>query len=517
MPQLVTTNFRLHNAKQFFEAFSEAGLDHIYFFISRVTAWPGGTPISPLETVSGIENTPWMSMIAAKRINASDVSFVVKRYDWTSGTVYAEYSNNSTTQKTDRFFVITEDYNVYKCLYNNYGATSTVKPTGTSTSNLVTSDGYVWKYMYTVSSADALKFLTLNYVPVKTLTADDSSAQYSVQQAAANGSIQIIDVTSIGGGYLYISNNVSSVTDTTNFVLGTEASGSDDTYNGSTFYIASGTSAGEIRNITDYVAATRTVTVDSAFSITPTTSSVYHIGPKVTITGDGSGAKAYANVHLDDAGGVGNGAIQRIELINVGTSYSRANVTVTDSGQSNAVATARLSPPGGHGSDPVKELYGHNIMMNVRLEGSVQNNFPTNNDFRTIGLLKNPLLANGSIANNFGYDTTTRLTVTGVTSGPLQQDEYVNGGTSGAKGKIVTFANTNGAGTEGIIKLIGLEGTFTATETITGNTSSATATISSVANSELLHNKGEILYLENRNSVSRTADQIEDIKIIVQF
>lgn len=517
MPQLVTTNFRLHNAKQFYEAFNEAGLDYIYFFISRVTAWPGGTPISPLETVSGIENTPWMSMIAAKRINASDVSFVVKRYDWTSGTVYAEYSNNSTTQKTDRFFVITEDYNVYKCLYNNYGAASTVKPTGTSTSNLVTSDGYVWKYMYTVSSADALKFLTLNYVPVKTLTADDSSAQYSVQQAAANGSIQIIDVTSIGGGYLYISNNISSVTDTTNFVLGTEASGSDDTYNGSTFYIASGTSAGEIRNITDYVAATRTVTVDSAFSITPTTSSVYHIGPKVTITGDGSGAKAYANVHLDNAGGVGNGAIQRIELINVGTSYSRANVTVTDSGQSNAVATARLSPPGGHGSDPVKELYGHNIMMNVRLEGSVQNNFPTNNDFRTIGLLKNPLLANGSIANNFGYDTTTRLTVTGVTSGPLQQDEYVNGGTSGAKGKIVTFANTNGAGTEGVIKLIGLEGTFTATETITGNTSSATATISSVANSELLHNKGEILYLENRNSVSRTADQIEDIKIIVQF
>lgn len=517
MPQLVTTNFRLHNAKQFYEAFNEAGLDYIYFFISRVTAWPGGTPISPLETVSGIENTPWMSMIAAKRINASDVSFVVKRYDWTSGTVYAEYSNNSTTQKTDRFFVITEDYNVYKCLYNNYGAASTVKPTGTSTSNLVTSDGYVWKYMYTVSSADALKFLTLNYVPVKTLTADDSSAQYSVQQAAANGSIQIIDVTSIGGGYLYISNNISSVTDTTNFVLGTEASGSDDTYNGSTFYIASGTSAGEIRNITDYVAATRTVTVDSAFSITPTTSSVYHIGPKVTITGDGSGAKAYANVHLDNAGGVGNGAIQRIELINVGTSYSRANVTVTDSGQSNAVATARLSPPGGHGSDPVKELYGHNIMMNVRLEGSVQNNFPTNNDFRTIGLLKNPILANGSIANNFGYDTTTRLTVTGVTSGPLQQDEYVNGGTSGAKGKIVTFANTNGAGTEGIIKLIGLEGTFTATETITGNTSSATATISSVANSELLHNKGEILYLENRNSVSRTADQIEDIKIIVQF
>lgn len=517
MPQLVTTNFRLHNAKQFYEAFNEAGLDYIYFFISRVTAWPGGTPISPLETVSGIENTPWMSMIAAKRINASDVSFVVKRYDWTSGTVYAEYSNNSTTQKTDRFFVITEDYNVYKCLYNNYGAASTVKPTGTSTSNLVTSDGYVWKYMYTVSSADALKFLTLNYVPVKTLTADDSSAQYSVQQAAANGSIQIIDVTSIGGGYLYISNNISSVTDTTNFVLGTEASGSDDTYNGSTFYIASGTSAGEIRNITDYVAATRTVTVDSAFSITPTTSSVYHIGPKVTITGDGSGAKAYANVHLDNAGGVGNGAIQRIELINVGTSYSRANVSVTDSGQSNAVATARLSPPGGHGSDPVKELYGHNIMMNVRLEGSVQNNFPTNNDFRTIGLLKNPLLANGSIANNFGYDTTTRLTVTGVTSGPLQQDEYVNGGTSGAKGKIVTFANTNGAGTEGVIKLIGLEGTFTATETITGNTSSATATISSVANSELLHNKGEILYLENRNSVSRTADQIEDIKIIVQF
>ena len=517
MPQLVSTNFRLHNAKQFYEAFSEASPDYIYFFISRVSTWPGGTPSTPLETVKGVEYSAWQQMIAAKRVNASDVSFVAKRYDWTSGTIYTEFSDTDSSLKTSRFFVMTEDYNVYKCLYNNYGAASTVQPTGTSTSNLVTSDGYVWKYMYTVSSADALKFLTLNYIPVKTLTADDSSAQFSVQNAAANGSIQIIDVTAIGGGYTYISNNISSVTDATNIVLGTEASGSDDTYNGSAFYITSGTSAGEIRNITDYVAATRTVTLESAFSLTPDTTSVYHIGPKVTITGDGTGAQAYANVHLDDSGAVGNGAIQRIELINVGSNYSRANVTVSDSGQSNAVAVARLSPPGGHGSDAVKELYGHNIMMNVRLEGNVQGNFPTNNDFRTIGLMKNPLLPNNNIANNYGYDITTGVTVTGVTNGPLQQDEYVNGGTSGAKGKIVLFANTNGASTAGTIKLIAVEGTFAVAEVVTGNTSSATATVTAVANSELQHNKGEVLYLENRNAVSRTTDQVEDIKIIVQF
>lgn len=521
MPQLVTTNFRLHNAKQFYEAFSETAKDYIYFFISRVSAWPGGTPSTPLETVKGVEYIPWLQMIAAKRVNASDVSFVAKRYDWASGTVYAEYSDTSSTLKTSRFFVITEDYNVYKCLYNNYGATSTVKPTGTSTSNLVTSDGYVWKYMYTVTSAEALKFLTLNYIPVKTLTADDSSAQYSVQQAAANGSIQIIDVTNIGNNYLYISNTVYNVVTTTQIRLGEEAELVDDKYNGSTMYISSGTSAGEIREITDYVGATRTATINAAFSIALANSggspSVYHIGPKVFINGDGSGAVAYANVHMNDAGTVGNGSIQRVELVNVGSNYSQANVTISDSVSTNAVAVARLSPPGGHGSDPVKELYGHNIMMNVRLEGNVSGNFPTNNDFRTIGLMKNPLLANNTLANNVGYDITTGLTVTGLSSGPLQQDEYINGGTSGAKGKMVLFANTNGAGTQGTIKLIAVEGTFAVSETVTGNTSSATATISAIANSELQHNTGEVLYLENRNAVSRTTDQVEDIKIIVQF
>jgi len=518
MAQLVTTNFKLHNAKQFFEAFDEAAKDFIYFFISRAAAWPGGTPAIPTESVKNIEYKSWLGMIAAKRVNASDVSHVAKRYNWTSGTVYKEFDDTSTTLKTDTFFVMTEDYNVYKCLYNNYGASSTVKPTGTSTSNLVTSDGYIWKYMYTVSSADALKFLTTNFIPVKNIATDDSSAQFQVQQAAANGSIQVIDVTNKGKGYLYISNTFASVTNTTVMELGTESSGSDDAYNSSTLYIVSGPGAGEIRDIQDYVASTNTVTVNTAFSIVPTTSSVYHIGPKVRIVGDGSGALAYANVHLTDNGATGNGSIQRVEMINVGSDYSQVNVAISDSASSNAVAVGRLSPPGGHGSDPVRELYGHNVMMNIRLEGTVSNNFPTNNDFRVIGLIKNPYEDGGTqIANNTAYDTTTRLTVSSISGGPFTQDEYINGGTSGAKGIMVTFANTNDAATSGVIKLTNVEGTFSATETLTGNSSSATATLGSISRSELKHNKGEVVYIENRNALSRTVDQVEDIKIIVQF
>ena len=54
---------------------------------------------------------------------------------------------------------------------------STVKPTGTVSTSLVTDfryrcstgDGYIWKYMYTVSASDTIKFVTNDFIPVKTL------------------------------------------------------------------------------------------------------------------------------------------------------------------------------------------------------------------------------------------------------------------------------------------------------------------------------------------------------------
>ena len=509
MPGVVTKRFRIHNAEQFYEAFSEAADSKMYLYIGRLQTWPGGDVVpTPTDSVQETRYEPWRNMIAAKRVQSSDVSFCIPRYDWTTGTAYAEYDNTSTSLYDSQFYVITTDYNVYKCLYNNRGGTSTVKPTGTSTSVISTSDGYKWKYMYTVSAADTLKFVTTSYIPVKTLTSDDGTTQWDVQQAASNAAIEIIDVTANGSSYAFRANTISSVTNSSVLVLDGSASAVDDAYTGSALYIASGLGAGQLANVTNYVGSTKTITVTPGYTITPNTSSGYHVGPKIVVNGDGTGATAYANVAA--------GQVTTINMINTGSGYTRANVTISGTGGSGATATPRISPPGGHGSDPVGELGGYNVMLNVRISGNEGNNFPTNNDFRIVGLLRDPLTSNDIVANAAAYDTTTKLTVSGISSGPYQRDELINGGTSNALGRIVSFANTNASGTAGVLKIVDVQGTFT-TETITGNTTSATATVSAVESGELRQYSGDVIYRENRAVISRTADQIEDIKIVVRY
>jgi len=509
MSGIVTKRFRIHNAEQFQEAFSEAAATNIYLFIARVNEWANNdvSPL-PLDTIKETRYEPWRDMVATKKVSSSDVSFSIPRYNWTTGTVYAEYDDRSTSLYEDQFYVITSNFNVYKCMFNDNGATSTVQPTGTSTSIISTSDGYKWKYMYTISAADVLKFVTTSYIPVKTLTSDDGSNQWDIQQAATNTSIDIIDVTGAGSGYRWRSNTIFSVTNSSTIVLDTAASPTDSYYVGSAIYIPSGLGSGQQSNVTSYVGSSKTLTVSPAFSVTPNSSSGYHIGPIVTITGDGSGATAYANVAAT--------SITHVNMINTGSNYTRAAVSFSDASGTAATALPRLSPIGGHGSDPVGELGGYNVMLNVRLDGTEGNNFPTNNDFRIIGLWKDPLTSNDITATASAYDLTTKLVVTGITSGPFAQDEIVSGTANGAIGRVVEFANSNATGTNGTLKVTNVYGTFEA-ETITGNTTGATATVSTVTGGELKPYSGDILYKEFRSVTSRASDQIEDIKIVVRF
>ena len=516
MPGIVTRRFRIHNAEQFFEAFDEASSTLMYIFIGRVHAWPNGdTTPNPEDSIYDTRYEPWRDMIAMKRVTSSDVRFSVPRKNWTTGTVYDEYDDKSSTYYDGDFYVVTDDFNVYKVMFNNYGAQSTVQPTGTGTSLISTSDGYIWKFLYSISSAETLKFVTNNFIPVKTLSADDGSAQFAVQQAAANGAIEITRLTANGSGYTFRANTFASVTSSTIQVLDAGASGTDDFFNGASLFISSGLGSGQVRTISDYNGTTKAVTVSPGFSVTPNTSSRFHIGPDIGFTGDGSNASAYANGSVVN----GTGNLTKINMVNVGSGYSRAEVTITDADGSSgtgAAATPRLSPPGGHGSDPVGELAGHNVMLNVRINASEGNTFPTNNDFRIVGLVRDPLLANGAVANATSYDVTSKLNVTGITSGPFQLDEIVDGASSGAKARIVSFANTNASGTNGTFRVVNLEGTFTS-ETITGNTSSATATLASTSGGSIQLFSGDVIYNEYRSVISRASDQIEDVKLVVQY
>lgn len=511
MSALVTRRFRIFNAKQFKEAFTEAAPDHLYLFIGRVQEWPNDDTIpARVESTSETDYDPWRDMIGAKKITANDMSFAIERRDWTSGTVYDQYDNfaNLDAHLGYMDYVLTADNNVYKCIFNNRGAASTVEPTGTSTNIFNTADGYRWKFLYSISGADVLKFVTPFYMPIKSLTVDDSSAQWAVQQAAVNGAIHVINVVTNGASYIHRANTIASSVNSTAIVIDGGSSSVDNFYTGSTVFISSGLGAGQIKTIANYVGETKVLTVNNAFSVSPNSSSTFHISPLISVTGDGSGATAYANVE--------SGQIKRINMVGVGTNYSKASINITAAAGSGATATPVISPPRGHGVDPVNELSAHSLTLSVRLEGTEGNTLPSNNDFRILGLVKNPILAsNGAAAEGLAYDQTTKLSVINMTGTP-ERDEMLVGALSGATARVVYFANNTSTGVAGDIKVLALNGTFQ-NELITGNTSGVTGNVTSVTLGQLVPYRGDITYIENRPISLRTLDQIEDIKITLQY
>ena len=405
MPAIITNAFRTYNADNFISAYST---NNVYLMIGKADAWSGAdlgqyTEASPSDTSIPvpIDTTvaPYIhhnDMIAAKLINASDVSHVIKRTDWTSGTVYTEYDHKQDDQIDQTFFVMTDQYNVYKCISNYGGATSTVKPTGQSSSIIETSDNYRWKFMYEVQQADVLKYVTTDWIPVKYFTSNDGTAQWTVQQAAIDGALEHIDVTAGGTGYVNTHTGTAQAGAATSIQLAATASATDDIYNGMTVYISSGTGSGQIKVITDYVGSTYTATV-STWTTNPDNTSVYEVMPAVAITTtEGSGATARVS-------SVVGGVIKKVSMTAVGTLYRSGTATLTGGGGTGATLEPRIGPKNGHGKNPKTELGGAYVMMNVRLVGTEGGDFVVGDDFRKVILITNPLVS-GAAATGTTYN-----------------------------------------------------------------------------------------------------------------
>ena len=395
MPAIITNAFRTYNADNFISSFST---NKMYLMIGKADAWSGAstgqyTETSPSDTTipTPIDTTvaPFIhhnDMIAAKLINESDVSHVIKRTDWTSGTVYTEYDHKQDDQIDQTFFVMTDQYNIYKCISNYGGVASTVKPTSQTSSIIETSDNYRWKFMYEVQQADVLKYVTTDWIPVKYLISNDGTAQWTVQQAAVDGALEHIDVTAGGTGYVNTHTGTAQAGTSTSIQLATSASTTNDIYNSMTVYISSGTGSGQIKVITDYVGSTYTATV-STWGTTPDSTSVYEVMPAVTITTtEGTGGTARVS-------SVVGGVIKKVSMTAVGTGYRSGTAVLTGGGGTGAALEPRIGPKLGHGKNPKTELGGAYVMMNVRLVGTEGGDFTVQDDFRKVVLITNPYVS----------------------------------------------------------------------------------------------------------------------------
>lgn len=199
-------------AKQVKRSVSETA--NVYLTFGKSSTWANDSAPPQANTSVAAFNDVWRNMIGAKKVTGNNVRHAIPRFNWTANTTYTAYDHlidskdlkNSDTE----FYILTNDYNVYKCLSNNYGSISTVQPNTTiTTTHFQTSDGYIWKYMYTLSAEERLKFLTPSFMPVKTISSTDGSTQWDVQSHAVSGAIHVINVTNAGSGY--IANDVAII------------------------------------------------------------------------------------------------------------------------------------------------------------------------------------------------------------------------------------------------------------------------------------------------------------------
>lgn len=202
MSAVNSKNLQVFNAKQFKESVSEPSSANLYFTIGRVRPWANDAVPPQANTSAMSFYESWRNMIGGKRITGNDIRHCIPRIDWQPDVVYSMYDDSLDSKEfnvnDDGYYVVTDDFMVFKCLNNNGGKESTVKPTfGTQT----TADGYTWKYMYTIPASDRLRFLTDNYMP---------AIQSSVVAAdAIAGELSAIYIVNPGAGYT--DNNLSVV------------------------------------------------------------------------------------------------------------------------------------------------------------------------------------------------------------------------------------------------------------------------------------------------------------------
>jgi len=520
--KLVTTNFNVESAASFVSSFAN---NDYFVFAGKHTPYPGSDTnlTTPNNSVKSTNLDVYDNMIFAKRIATSDVVHVVNKYLWSSNTFYHKYDHRDGGLYDKRFYTVIDnstEFNVYKCLFNASNTTvnvnSTVAPSTKTIDPIVTGDGYIWKYMYSVTKTQYEKFATTNYIPVV--------ANTSVETNATPGTIEVIDIVTRGKGYdNYIANGTFRTTDLsvgadTIYGAPDDAEAEDDYYRGGVIKIttSSAGAAGQYRRIVDYrgVGGQKIFTLNSAFTTPPAAGDTYEVYPYVYVWGDGTETTAAEGRAIIDSTA---NSIVEIEMLSVGAGYrygesyagktsdtipitiNSAFIDMPASVANSAGFTAAtlqpiVSPPGGHGSDPLTELGARRVCISTKFTNSEGSTIPTENDFRQVGILKNPLYTNvdlilrsaNTVGGNFNIGetvyqfkqyklhgnvsvTASNTTIKKTNQGRISSTITITNGGTAYDNTDIIVANNTGTGGSGFSANIATNGSGVITSVVVSN------------------------------------------------
>ena len=517
MAAIITDQIRILNAKNFVADVNNSSNSY-YSFVGLTNPsdyqsdWDSDPP-APKDNFDQ-ENDYWDTMVALKKINSADIKEVVPKRAWSSGTTYDMYRHDysrtntaavsgSTSLYLATYFVMNSDFRVYICLNNGVdpdnptGRPSLDEPTFTDLEPRAagtSGDGYVWKYLYTIKPSDVSKFESTQFMPVPA-DWETSSDTAAVRDNAVDGSIKIVTISNRGIG------------------LGT----ANSTYT------------------------------------------------NVPIRGDGSGATC--TIVID-----GNQQVSSVTVSDQGSGYTFANVDLVaggvPTGTTRPVLEVIIPPQGGHGADIYRELGAYNVLLYSRIENDNENpDFITGNQIARIGVVENPEQFGSTTilsSDKAAATSALRLVGAGYSTATFAADSYFTQTVSTATtavGRVVSYDQTTGVlkywqdrslagfntvGTAQTQPTYGFDLTeFTATPGTGGNLTIAPTTgtnlgidtnfsgistvinnrtyylgqtfTSGIANPEVKKHSGNIIYVDNRPSITRSSNQKEDIKVILQF
>jgi len=487
MPAIITNKFRIHNQEQFVESFTESSPNVYYMGIGRPQGFTTSTrgdsrtqfegsdssPLTPVDSVSQ-EFHVFDDLLAAKKVASTDVSVSIARRNWTSGTVYDMYrhdyghyvtgstttvvssSSGATALYDTSFYVLTDDFNVYKCLDNNNGGTSTTKPTGTSTSILSTADSYKWKYMYSLTAAQQTNFLSTDFMGVATNS--------TVSSAAVDGAVNIVKIKTAGSG-------------------GT---------NGSHTGVA-------IRGDGSSGVATVTVSGGAVTAVTVTTPGTgytyaYIRNADIVSAGATSLSGSELDVIIEPKGGHGKNAITELGgfFVMMNTNFE-ADETANTGDFTTANDFRRVcllrDPKSGGSAASATTLRGTKAVLVTSPSG----NYTVDEEINQATTGAVGKVVEWDSSNNILYYIQTRFNDEGVDS---------NGNSTAFSG-----ANT----------ITGQGSSVTSTPSSSSTTVSSIAFTSGYNSGEIDADDGDVLYIENRSPITRAADQTENVKLIIEF
>jgi len=529
MSAIVTDQFRILNANNFVESVENTNNSY-YVFVGlsnptgagslvgygRSANWNSNTP-SPIDSFTYRSHTS-DTMMFGKKVSSANIRRIIRRVDWVSGNRYEIYRDDYSAQNQSpltaanrlydaNYYVLNSDFKVYICIDN--GSTGT-NPLGNVSQDEPTftdlepskagnsGDGYVWKYLFTVSPSDIIKFDSTEFitVPNNWSTSTDSQIRAVRENGDSNvneNQIKHVYIEKAGNNYANgLGQEVDIIGD------GTGAKARVDVVNGSiTDVTVSAGGKGYTYGLVDLGTLNSNVTSTNQAKLIP-----------IIPPGLGHGSDVYTELGTDRVI-VYARFDDSTKDFPIDTKFSQVgivknptkvgtSVTYTDNTYSSLPAvkfeTVSGTPEVG---EEIKQVLA--ISPNI---GKVAKGYIASYDVET-KVMK--YFRDRSLQfNRTTYDHTD---YTGIsTSGRIYEFETgqnannIEGTSSSFNGAIsINFSGitTNPNGN----KLINLGTNF----------------VSGLSDSEINKGSGEIVYLDNRPVIVRNSRQKEDIKIILEF